>query len=84
MSARGNMLDEQDIVVSLVMVAAASIPTLWHIMGCVLWALSLECEVDQSSPFNIAVNNARSTASFYPYILMLSCLVKQRDNITFT
>jgi hypothetical protein len=46
MSARGYRLDEQRIRVWLVMVATASIPTLWHVMGRVLWALSLGCEVD--------------------------------------
>lgn len=84
MSARGNRLNEQRIRVWLVMMAAASIPIVWHIMGRVLWALSLRCEVDHSPPCNIEVKNAWSYTSFSPYILMLSCLVKQRDNITFT
>jgi hypothetical protein len=35
-------------------------------------------------PCNIEVTNAWSYTSFSPYILMLSCLVKQRDNISFT
>lgn len=63
-------------------VVAASIPPVWHVM--VLWALSLGCEVDHATLCNIEVKNAWSYTSFSSYILMLSCLVKQRDNITFT
>jgi len=66
------------------MAAAASVPILWHVMGQVPLPLSLGCEVDHSPPCNSEVKNAWSYTSFSPYILMLSCLVKQRDNITFT
>ena len=66
------------------MVAAASKTTVWHVTGRVLWPLSLGCEVDHSAPCNIEVKNAWRYTSFSPYILMLSGLVKERDNITFT
>ena len=65
-------------------VAAACLPPLWPVMDWVLWALYLGCEVDHSPPCNIEVKNAWSYTSISPYILMLSCLVEQRDNITFT
>jgi len=66
------------------MVGAASIPAVWYVMGLVLWALSLGCEVNHSHPCNTEVKNAWSYTSISLYILMLSCLVEQRDNITFT
>jgi len=59
-----------------------------HRASCPMGALSLEVkrlrrEADHSPPPNAEVKNAWSYTSTSPYVFMVYCLVKHRDNFTF-
>jgi hypothetical protein len=59
-------------------------PIQWVLVSLSLGVKRPECEADNSPPSSAKVKNAWSYASTTQYVFMAWCLVKHRDNFTFT
>jgi hypothetical protein len=53
----------------------------------IYWALGVkqpESEAERSPPFTVEIKNEWRHTSIHPYVIVTWCLIKHRDNFTFT